>query len=240
MRIRQTGGGWNEANFSSHRLQYENGISRTAAGILLVGELNHVRPIAGRAAVTGRVIDEFERAVADVVVDRLGDAHADETQAPLVGEFGDLVGRIHRVVAADIAEVADVVGLEDFDEAVEVLLLRFAEFVPARADRTGRRRHPQQSNFFGRLRGQVEQFLLEHAFDPVPARVNRPDVRKAASRLDQAAQAVVDHRGRPARLGHHHIFRLSQPTNSDGKFGGKAKILKFRGKPTSYSSLARS
>ena len=77
VRIGQAGGGRNESNLSAHRLQDEHGIGRTASGVLLVGELHRMCPIAGRAAVAGRVIDELEVAVADVVVDRFGHADGD-------------------------------------------------------------------------------------------------------------------------------------------------------------------
>ena len=50
-----------------------------------------------------------------------GTPTADEVQPALVGELGDLVGGVHRVVAADVQEVSDVVGLEDFEDAVEIL-----------------------------------------------------------------------------------------------------------------------
>ncbi len=164
-------------------------------------------------------------AVADVVVDRLGHADADEAQTPLVGELGDLVGRVHRVVAADVAEIADVVGLEDFDQAVKVLLLRFAELVAAGADRAGRRRHPQQGDFVGGLAGEVEEFFLEHAFDAVPAGVDRADLRKAASRLDQPAEAVVDHGRRAARLGDNHVPSFGHAQRLRQAFSRKADIL---------------
>ena len=225
MRVGEAGRRGDKADFAAHRLQDEDRVGRAAAGVLFVGKLHRVRPVAGRAAVAGRVVDELERAVADVVVDRLGDADADEVQAPLVGEFGDLVGRVHRVVAADVAEIADVVGLEDFDQAVEVLLLRFAELVAAGADRAGRRRHPQQGDFVGGLAGEVEQFFLEHAFDAVPAGVDRADLRKAAGRLDQPAEAVVDHGRRAARLGDDHVASFGHAQRLRQAFSRKADIL---------------
>ena len=67
------------------------------------------------------MIDELELAIAYVVVDGLGDADGRRVQAALVGQVGDLVGSVHRVVAADIEEVADVVGAQDLDDPFKIL-----------------------------------------------------------------------------------------------------------------------
>ena len=128
----------------------------TGARVLLVGELHNVRPVARRRCIARRVIDQRERAIADVVVDGLGHADADQVEAALLGERRDLVGGVHRVVAADVAEVADVVRLENVDNTVEILGLLRAELVAARADRARRRRRSQQGDLLARLGGQIE------------------------------------------------------------------------------------
>ena len=165
-----------------------------------------MRPVAGRAAVAGRVVDQLEFAVADVVVDRLRHTDAQNVQSPFLSEFGDLVGGIHRVVAADVAEIPHVMSTEHLDDPLEVLLLVFLQLVPAGADRAGRGRGPQQSDFLRILFGQVQQLFLQHALDAVPAGVDRADVVEFPRRLDQTAEAVVDHRRWAAGLGHNQIL----------------------------------
>jgi hypothetical protein len=56
-----------------------------------------------------------------------------------VGQVRDLVGRVHRIIAADVQEIADVMGTEDVDDPLEILVLIALELVPASADRAGRR-----------------------------------------------------------------------------------------------------
>ena len=73
-----------------------------------------------------------------------------------MGELADLVGGVLRVVAADVEEVADVVGLEDLDDALEVLVLPLLELVPAGADAAGGGRGPQQGDL---LAGVAERSI---------------------------------------------------------------------------------
>ena len=141
--IGQPGGGGNVADFPPHRLHHQHRIGRRTAGVFLVGVLHHVHPVFRRAAVAGRVVDQFEFAVAHVVVDRFRHADGDQIEPALAGQLGDLVGRVHRIVAADVEKIANVVGLEHVDRAVEILGLRRLELVAAGADRAGRRRVPQ-------------------------------------------------------------------------------------------------
>ncbi len=61
-------------------------------------------------------------------------------------KLGDLVGGVHRVVAADVAEVADVVRLEHFDHAVEVFGLLGLQLVAAGADRARGGRGAEQGD----------------------------------------------------------------------------------------------
>ena len=199
--IGQPGGRRNEADLAAHRLHHQHRIGRAGAGVLLVGVLDHVHPVAGHRAVAGRVVDQPELAVAHVVVDRLGHADGHQVQPALVGQLGDLVGRVHRVVAADVEQIADLVGPQDLDHPLEILGLARLELVAAGADRAGRRRESQQGHLLGRLGREVEQFLLQHALDAVPGPVDRADGVELAGRLDDPPQAAVDDRRRPAALG---------------------------------------
>ena len=104
-----------------------------------------------------------------------GHADGHEIQAALVGQLRDLVGRIHRVVAADIHEIADVVGTEHVDHPLKVFVLALLQLVAACADRTGGGREPQEGNLVAGLSGEIEEFLLEHAFDAVAGAVDGAD-----------------------------------------------------------------
>ena len=134
-------------------------------GVLLVGLADVVGVVAGDRAVAGRVVEQRELGVAQVVVDRLGHAGGHQVEPALVRELAHLVGRVLRVVAADVEEVADVVGPEDVDDALEVLVLAFLELVPAGADAAGRRRGAQEGDLLLGCRREVEQFFLEDALD---------------------------------------------------------------------------
>ena len=131
---------------------------------------------------------------------------ADQIQPAFASQFGDLVGGVHRVVAADVDEVADVVGFEDVDATREILRLLLLQLVAAGADRSGGRRVAQQRDLVGRLGGQIEQFFLQHAFDAVVSPVDGADFRHLASGLDDAAQRVVDDRTGAAALGDHQVL----------------------------------
>ncbi len=64
------------------------------------------------------------------------------------------------VVAADVEEVAHVVGLEHVDDAREIFVQPLLEFVPAGADPPAAGEVPQQSDLFVRSRGQIDQLFL--------------------------------------------------------------------------------
>jgi len=119
-------------------------------------------------------------------------AYPGDVEPALLSQIGHLVGRVHRIVSADVAEVADVVGLEDFHDAVEVFGLMILELVTTGADRTGGGGRPQEGDLQRVLIAEVDQFLFEHPFDAVPASVDRADLRQIAGRFDQPAEAVID------------------------------------------------
>ena len=86
-------------------------------------------------------------------------------------------------------------GLENLDNALQVLLLARLELVAAGADGPGSRGGAQQADLFRLLRREIQQFLAEHALDAVIARVDCVKViRQCPAGFDDAAQRVVDHR----------------------------------------------
>ena len=174
--VGQPGRGRDEADLAAHRLDDQHRIGRRRAGVLLVGLANVVSVIARDRSVAWRMVEQGELGVAQVVVDRLGNAGGDQVESAIVGQLAHLVGGVLRVVAADVEEVADVVGLEDVDDALEVLVLPFLELVAAGADAAGRGRGAQQRDLFFRRRRQVDQLFLENALDAEMPRVDVPKV----------------------------------------------------------------
>ena len=122
-RVGEARGGRDEADFASHRLQDENRVGRGGTAVFLFGVLDCMRPIFRRRRVAGRVVDELELRVANIVVDRLRNADRLQIEAASAGEFGDFVGGVHRVVSAVVEEVADVVRLKNLDDALEIFVL---------------------------------------------------------------------------------------------------------------------
>ena len=74
--------------------------------------------------------------VRQVVVDGLRHADADDLVAELITDLRHLVSGVHGIVAAVVEEVADVVRLEDLDEALVLgaVLLEALELVARRAE----------------------------------------------------------------------------------------------------------
>jgi len=69
------------------------------------------------------------------------------------------VGGIHGVIAADIEEEADVVGGEDVEDAVVVIVMSGAEFVAAGADGAGARSKAEEVEFARVFEGEVEELF---------------------------------------------------------------------------------
>ena len=108
--------------------------------------------ILDRTGVAGAVVGAGE-----IVVDRLGHANHAEFVFLLLSELGNLVGSILRIIAADVEEVADVVRLEDFEHALEILLA--LQLVAAGAE--GRTRGVTEgANLLLRFVGEVDKVLV--------------------------------------------------------------------------------
>ena len=96
--------------------------------------------------------------------------------------------------------MADVVGAENLDHAIEILGLSGPQLVAARADRAGRRRVPQQGHLLRRLGRKIEQFFLEDPLDAVPGAVDGSNRGELAGRLDDSPQTAIDDRRWAAAL----------------------------------------
>jgi len=121
--------------------------------------LDGVEPIFCRRSVARRVVDQLEFAVADIVVDCFRNADRLKIETPQLRKLRDFVGGVHRIVAAVVQKVSDIVSLENLDDPLEVFVLMRLEFVSASSDGTGNRRVTEQGDFLFRLSGEVEKFL---------------------------------------------------------------------------------
>ena len=103
----QCGGGGQPAGVAAHDLNDRHilrAVDRGIADDLLHDNAN----VLGGAAVAGGVVGDHQ-----VVVDRLGHAHKTDVAADVCAVVGQLADGVHRVVAADVEEVADVQLLQN-------------------------------------------------------------------------------------------------------------------------------
>ena len=119
--------------------------------------------ILGGGSIAGAVVGTGE-----VVVDGLGDAHDAAGIAVGEEELGDFVAGIHGVVAAVVEEVADVVLLKDFDDALIVgfILGGVLEFIAAGAERGGGG-ILHKGELTGALFAHVDDVVIEDTADAV-------------------------------------------------------------------------
>ncbi len=136
-----------------------------------------------------------------VVVDGLGDAHDAALVAHPVHILGDFVAGVHGVVAAVVEEIADVVLLEDFQNAliVGVVHIRVGDLVPAGAQGGGGGIE-QVLQLLRVLLVHDHQLIVQHALDAVDGAVDLGDVFVFQRGLDDAVGAGVDDGGRTAGL----------------------------------------
>ena len=199
--VAQPGGGGDEAGFPSHGLQHGHGLRDAHAAVLFLDVLDQGGPVAGRAAVARRVIDDRELGVPDVVVDGLGHAGHDQLDPALPREAGHFGGGVHGVVSTNIEEVADVVRPDHIHDALEVLRLPVGQLVPARADDPRRGSCAEQLDLGRGLTADVEELFQKDAFDAVPCSVQSPEmVGMLAARFDDPLEGGVDDGRRPAGL----------------------------------------
>ena len=155
----------------------------------------------------GNVLDD--RAVAravvgdhQIVVDRLW--HPDDPQlvALLLGELGDLVGGILRVVSARVEEIANVVGLEYLEHPLEIGLL--LQLVAHRTQRGARRRAQPADGLLGFGR-QIDQVLLQDTQHAVQRAIDFLDALVVQRPRDDAGDAGIDDGSGASGLAHQDI-----------------------------------
>lgn len=138
----------------------------------------------------------------EVVIDGFGDADDAKGVALFLGEFGDLVGSVLGIVAAGVEEVADIVGLKDFEDAFEVGL--FFEFVAAGAEGGAGGVAEAADGLLG-LGSEINEVFVEDAEDAVEAAVDFLDFAVVQGFGDYAGDAGIDDGGGASGLTHQNI-----------------------------------
>ncbi len=90
------------------------------------------------------MVDQLKLTVPDIIVNRLGATDAYQIHTAVLTELSNLVRGIHRVIAANVNEVAHVMSLQHIDHSFEIFVLSFFELIPARPNRSGSRSVSQQ------------------------------------------------------------------------------------------------
>ena len=129
----------------------------------------------------------------EVVVDGLGHAHDPALVADLLHVFADFVAGVHGVVSAVVEEVADVIFLEDLQDAliIGVVHIRVLHLIAAGAQSGGRGVF-QQFQLGGVLLAHIEQPVVQHALDAMLRAQDAGDVGVFQSGADDAVGAGVD------------------------------------------------
>ena len=137
------------------------------AGVIHVGVLPHLGAgggdILGRGGKAGAVVGAVQ-----VIVDGLWNTHDAALVAHFLHILGDLVAGVHGVVAAVVEEIADVVLLEDFKDAliIGVIHVGVGQLVAAGTQRGGGG-VLEQIQLSLILLTHVIELVLQHTLDTV-------------------------------------------------------------------------
>ena len=191
----QNGTGGKPSGVTAHDLHdgYHRGIVN--AGILVDLHAGG-RDILCRTGKTGAVVSAVQ-----IVVDRFGNTHHAALIADGFHVTADLVAGIHRVVAAIIEEIADVILFENFQDALVIGVIGFGiGNLIAAGTKLGRRGVKKQLKLFRVLFIHNIQLVLEDALDAMSGAVNFCDLLRIQSRADHAVGTGVDNGSGAARL----------------------------------------
>ena len=136
-----------------------------------------------------------------IVIDRLGHAHYAHFVAGLLHVFADLVACVHRVVAAVIEEITNVIFLENFKHSfiIGVVRIGISELI-AHGTKRRRRRGLHELKFLLVFLPHINQLFFQNAFDTVSRTINLCDTVFLKSLKEYACRACVDYRRGPAGL----------------------------------------
>src|SRR5699024_1588783 len=129
----QGGGGGQPAGVAAHDL-HDGDVLGAVNGGVPDDFLHDDADVLGSRAVTGSVVSDHQ-----VVVDGLGHAHKADVTAGPCAVVGQLADGVHRVVAADVEEVADVQLFQDVEQLFVdgFVLVPVGQLVAAAAQEAG-------------------------------------------------------------------------------------------------------
>ena len=195
----QTAGSGDPAGVAAHDFEHEDFGGGFAHGAHVKrGFQRRHGDVFGDRAKAGAAVGDRQ-----VVVHGFG--HVDGLQRVVhgFGQLADLEAGVRRVATAVVEKVADVVGFEDFDQALVFDLVGFQrlELEAARAKRT-RWRLAQRGDVAGGFFAGVDQVFGQRADDAVATGIHLADFVFVQTRgFNHAAGRGVDDRGDAAGLG---------------------------------------
>ena len=191
------GGGGKPAGVAAHDLDDGDGgnvVDGDVAGKLGEG----CGDVLGGGAEAGGMVG-----AAEVVVDGFRRAHDGDVKPLLAHELRELGDGIHRIVSADVDEIADIKLPEDLDNLLELgaVLFEGLELQAAGAEsRAGGTDEPLHGLGGAELRAEVDEASVEDALDAVDARIDRTDAVGQHRLCDGSGDGSVDGGGRAAGL----------------------------------------
>jgi hypothetical protein len=195
--LRESGAGGDPPSTAAHDLDDGDEIV-LAHGLVIGGDFaDGGGDVFDRARIAGAVVGDGE-----IVVDRL--RHADHAKFVALGlsELRDLVGGVLGVVASNIEEITDVVGLEDLKDAIEIGLLLELETAGAEG---GAGRVLEGADLLLGFGREIDQIFVQNAEHAVERAVDLLDAFMVQRFRDDARDAGVDNRGGAAGLAYQDI-----------------------------------
>ena len=140
--------------------------------VVEIGAREGLRHEPGGGGIARRVVEADE-----VVVDRLRDVDRAQIVVALLRLLGDDPHGVRGIVAADVEERVDVVGLQDLEDLLAIFEVRL---VAGRAERGGRGGRDRFEIGDGLL-AEVDEILVDDAAHAVQRAVDVRDVRETAA-----------------------------------------------------------
>ena len=170
------------------------------AGVIHAGILIDFHAAGGNVLGSGGKAGAVVGAV-QVIVDGLGHAHHAALIANLLHILGDLVAGVHGVVAAVVEEIADIVLLEDLQDALVIGVVHIGvRHLVAAGAQSGGGSILQQLQLGGVLLSHVEQPVIQHALDAVLGTQNAGDIGILQGSVNDTVDTGIDDGSRTAGL----------------------------------------
>ena len=149
-----------------------------------------------RRTITGRMIIAEQ-----IIVNRFGNMETAHFIALAFGFFGDDIGRLGRVISADIEEITDISPRQNLKNLAAIIRRR----LPAHRSQCGARRlRDIEQDFFG-FGSQIDKSLIKDALNPMKCAINLDNFIRRFRRQHCTNQTLIDYHRWAATLGNQHI-----------------------------------